>query len=224
VPRRRRLERATAGRRRVNRRIHDIADAMAGRGHQWPDESGSHRDHAARAEVMAKAFADWYARRHGREPRGEAVRWLAGDWVTGTLPGYENAVSPHRVRALLAYIDDDWLPEEPATATAYKLLPEWVRWRGEQADVPGPLIERSVAIAERRQPDASDCSSFRFRRYQVARRSVPGAIRPNGPCWQGRATSLERGFQGDEARRMICCHQVIKNIMIRCHEDYGHPR
>jgi hypothetical protein len=88
---------------------------------------------------MAKAFADWYARRNGREPSSEAVRWLAGDWVTGTLPGYENAVSPHRVRALLAYMDDDWLPEEPATATAYKLLPEWVRWSGEQADVPDLL-------------------------------------------------------------------------------------
>jgi hypothetical protein len=33
---------------RVNRRVHDIADAMAGRGHQWPDESGVHRDHATR--------------------------------------------------------------------------------------------------------------------------------------------------------------------------------
>ena len=148
---------------RVNRRIHDIADAMAGRGHQWPDESGSHRDHAARAEVMAKAFGDWYARRHGGEPSGEAVRWLAGDWVTGTLPGYENALSPHRVRALLAYMDDDWLPEEPATATAYKLLPEWVRWNGEQVGVPEPLIERSVAVAERRQSDINDCPSFRFR-------------------------------------------------------------
>jgi len=112
---------------------------MAGRGHQWPDVSGSHRDHAAMAKVMAKAFGDWYARRHGREPSGEAVRWLAGDWVAGgTLPGYENAVSPHRVRALLAYMDDDWLPEEPATAAAYELLPEWVRWSGEQAGIPGP--------------------------------------------------------------------------------------
>jgi hypothetical protein len=148
---------------RVNRRIHDIADAMAGRGHQWPDESGVHRDYATTAEVMTTAFGDWYARRHGREPSGEAVRWLAGDWVTGTLPGYENAVSPHRVRALLAYMDDDWLTEEPATAAAYKLLPEWVRWNGEQADVPGPLIERSVAVAERRQSDTSDCPSFRFR-------------------------------------------------------------
>ena len=60
-----------------------------------------------------------------------------GDWVTETLPGYENAVSPHRVRALLAYMDDDWLPEQPATVAAYELLPEWVRWNGEQAGVPG---------------------------------------------------------------------------------------
>ena len=72
---------------RVNRRIHDIADAMAARGHQWPDESGSHRDHAATAEVMAKAFGDRYERRHGREPGGEAVRWLAGDWAHGNAAG-----------------------------------------------------------------------------------------------------------------------------------------
>lgn len=32
---------------RVSRRTHDNADAMAGRGHHWRDESGSHRDHAA---------------------------------------------------------------------------------------------------------------------------------------------------------------------------------
>jgi hypothetical protein len=45
----------------------------------------------------------------------------------------------------------------------YQLLPEWVRWNGEQIGVPGPLIERSVAVAERRQSDISDCPSFRFR-------------------------------------------------------------
>lgn len=148
---------------RADRRVHDIADAMAWRGHQWPDESGSRRDHVAAAEAMAKAFGNWYARRHGREPGGEAARWLAGVWVTGTLPGYENAVSPHRVRAPLAYKDDDWLPEEPAAVAAYELLPEWARWNGEQIGVPGPLVERSVAVAERRQSDISDCPSFRFR-------------------------------------------------------------
>lgn len=165
---------------RVNRRIHDIVGAMVGRGHRWPDESGSHRDRDATAEAMAKAFGDWYERRHGREPSGDAARWLAGDWVTGTLPGYENAVSPHRVRAQLAYMDDGWLPEEPATVAAYELLPEWVRWNGEQAGVPGPLIERSAAVAEGRRFDTSDCPSFHFR---PRREPLPRPGRPplHGP-------------------------------------------
>jgi hypothetical protein len=60
-------------------------------------------------------------------------------------------------------MDDDWLPEEPATVAAYELLPEWVRWNGEQAGVPGPLIERSAAVAGGRQFDTSDCPSFHFR-------------------------------------------------------------
>jgi pimeloyl-ACP methyl ester carboxylesterase len=128
-------------------------------------DEGTHPDVlevGSRHEVPALEDFLWYARRHGREPSGEAIRWLAGDWITGTLPGYENAVSPHRVCALLAYMDDDWLPEEPATIAAYEQLPEWVRWNGEQTGVPGPLIERSVAVAERRQSDINDCPSFRF--------------------------------------------------------------
>jgi hypothetical protein len=60
-------------------------------------------------------------------------------------------------------MDDDWLPEEPAAVAAHELLPEWVRWNGEQAGVPGPLIERSAAVAGGRQFDTSDCPSFHFR-------------------------------------------------------------
>ena len=158
---------------RANRRTHDIADAMATRGHRWPSESGLHHGRTVAAEAMAEAFGDWHERLHGRELSSEVIRWLAGDWVLGTLPGYENAVSPHRVRALLAYMDDDWLPEEPATAAAYELLPEWVRWNGEQAGVPRPLIERSAAVAESRQSDTSDCPSFRFRPRRDPRHDRP---------------------------------------------------
>ena len=84
-------------------------------------------------------------------------------------------------------MDDDWLPEEPATATAYELLPEWVRWNGEQIGVPGPLIERSVAVAERRQLDINDCPSFRFRPRPGAvvlawPRYIPGTRR-SSPMW-----------------------------------------
>ena len=52
-----------------------------------------------------------------------------------------------------------------------------------------------------------------------------GAVRRHGPCRAGGALLRTWGavFQSNESRRMICCHQGIKNIMIRCHEDHGHP-
>lgn len=142
---------------RGNRRVHDIAEEMAKRGYEWPAETGSHGDRETRGEAMAKAFAAWYANRHGSEPHAEAVEWLIPDWLTHPLPGYEHAVSPHRVRELLTYMDDDWLRGKPATAAAYELLPEWVRWNGEEAGIPVHLIERSVAVAERREPGSDGC-------------------------------------------------------------------
>jgi hypothetical protein len=103
-----------------------------------------------------------YARRHGSEPHQQAIRWLATDWLEGTLPGCENGVSPHRVKYLIAYMDDDWLPGEATTKAAYELLPEWVRWNGEQAGVPGHLIERSAAVTEGQPWNADECPAFDF--------------------------------------------------------------
>jgi hypothetical protein len=136
---------------------------------------------------MTKAFGDWYARHHGREPSGEAVRWLAGDWVTGTLPGYENAVSPHRVRALLAYMDDDWLPEEPATVAAYKLLRNG---SGGTASKPVfPNLSSSARLPSRSAANRMPATALRSAsgRDQVARRSMPGLFGrtgcAGGPCY-----------------------------------------
>ena len=54
----------------------------------------------------------------------------------------------------------------------------------------------------------------------VARgRANSGARRPACP-----RCIPEMRRPGMQTRRMICCHQGIKNIMIRCYEDYGHPR
>jgi hypothetical protein len=69
---------------RANRRIHDITDAMAGRGYGWLDENGSHRDHAATGEAMAEAFGDWYA---ASRPRTER----RGGPVAGRRLGHGNA-------------------------------------------------------------------------------------------------------------------------------------
>ena len=147
---------------RASRRVHDIAAALAAQGQRWPEDQHLHAGRDAEAEAAAQAFSTWYAQRHGSEPSREAIRWLAGDWLQGTLPGYGNAVSPHRVKHLLAYMDDDWRPEEPATKAAYELLPEWVRWNGGQAGISRHLVERSAAVAEGQPWTAGECPAFEF--------------------------------------------------------------
>lgn len=147
---------------RAGRRIHAIAEVMARQGQRWPAHRNLYAGRDAEIEAAAQAFGTWYVRCHGSDPDQEAIRWLAEDWLQGTLPGYGNAVSPHRVKYLLAYMDDDWLPDEPATKAAYGLLPDWVRWNGEQAGIPGHLIERSVAVAEGKPSNADECPASAF--------------------------------------------------------------
>ena len=43
----------------------------------------------------------------------------------------------------------DAMRDDPVTSAVLTLLPEWVRWNGEQAGVPAPLIERAVSAASR---------------------------------------------------------------------------
>jgi hypothetical protein len=90
---------------RAGRRTHDIAETIARQGQQWPENHNLYRDRSAEIEAAAKAFGIWYARRHDSKPHQDAVRWLAADWLQGTLPGCGNAVSPHRVKNLLAYMN-----------------------------------------------------------------------------------------------------------------------
>jgi hypothetical protein len=147
---------------RAQRRVHDIAEAMTKRGQRWPEERDLFHGRDTESEVAAKAFSTWYEQRHGREPHQEAIRWLAEDWLEGTLPACANAVSPHRVRRQITALDDEWLPDEPATSAARKLLPEWTRWNGEQAGVPRHLIERSAAVAEGQPWDEGECPAYAF--------------------------------------------------------------
>jgi hypothetical protein len=147
---------------RASRRIHDIASALEEQGQQWPAHRSLYHDRDAESEAAAKEFAAWYRPRHDRDPDQEAIRFLAADWLEGTLPECAHAVSPHRVRQLITYMNDDWLPDEPTTQAAYELLPEWVRWNGEQAGVPGHLIERSVTVAEGRPWDPEECPALSF--------------------------------------------------------------
>jgi hypothetical protein len=97
---------------------------------------------------MADPFAVWFAERHGHEPDREAVEALAWEWLEGMLPGTEHSVSPHRSEYFRELIDD-W-SDDPVADAVRALLPAWVRWNGEQADVPTSLLERAVDAASPR--------------------------------------------------------------------------
>jgi hypothetical protein len=71
---------------------------------------------------------------------------LAGEWLEGMLPGTEHAVSPGR-SSFYRRLISDWR-EDPVTNEALVLLPEWVRWHGEESGVPAHLLDLAVTAAE----------------------------------------------------------------------------
>jgi hypothetical protein len=129
---------------RARRRTHDLARALRRRGMTLPEAGNLFTD--VDTKPTAEAFTAWYRAAHGTEPDPETVDALAAEWLEGALPGTQHAASPHRARYLLTLIDD-WIPDHPVTVGAKALLPEWVRWNGEQAGLPEDLIDRAVAVA-----------------------------------------------------------------------------
>jgi hypothetical protein len=143
---------------RVRRRIHDLAEALRRRGMPLPAARSLYHD--LDTDPMAAAFTGWHVRRHGTEPDPEAVGALAEEWMEGALPDTWHAVSPHRVEYQLALIND-WIPDDPITIAAKALLPEWVRWHGEQASLPTHLIDRGIAVTTGEVRAAPDCAGHR---------------------------------------------------------------
>jgi hypothetical protein len=143
---------------RARRRIHDLADALRKRGMSLPGAPSLYHD--LDTDPMAAAFTGWHLRRHGTEPDPEAVGALTAEWMEGALPDTWHAVSPHRVEFQLTLIND-WIPDDPVTVAAKALLPEWVRWHGEQAGLSEHLVDRGVAVAAGGVRAASDCAGHR---------------------------------------------------------------
>lgn len=125
------------------RRMRDVTDALRGRGVDLPSPRSLYRD--IDFVPMAAEFTGWFSARHGHAPSRDAVEALAEEWLEGLLPGTEHAVSPHRSQFYRELISD-WR-DDPVTDAALALLPEWVRWNGEQASVAAHLIERAVSAA-----------------------------------------------------------------------------
>jgi hypothetical protein len=113
--------------------------------------------HDLDTDPMAVALTSWHVQRHGSQPDPEAVGALAQEWREGTLPDTWHAVSPHRVEFQLALIND-WIPDDPITVAVKALLPEWVRWHGEQTSLSERLVDRGVAVATGDVRAAPDCA------------------------------------------------------------------
>jgi hypothetical protein len=164
---------------RARRRIHDLAEALRKRGMPLPTARSLYHD--LDTDPMAAAFTGWHVQRHGSEPDPEVAGALAQEWMEGTLPDTWHAISPHRVEFQLALIND-WIPDDPITIAAKALLPEWVRWHGEQAGLPTYLIDRGVAVTTGSVRPAPDCAGHRVE-SSIALLNLNAAASNLAPRW-----------------------------------------
>jgi hypothetical protein len=91
------------------------------------------------ATPLAAAFTAWYEIRNGRVPSPELTSHLATSGWTTRSPGTECAISPRRSWHRRQLIGDHLSGE--VRTLPLELLPEWVRWLGEHAELPPHLLE-----------------------------------------------------------------------------------
>ena len=139
---------------RSRRPIHDLVEVLGERGMPLPETKSLY--HGIDTTLAEEAFTGWCERRHGTAPDPGAVGAVAEEWLKGALLGTWHAASPHRAAYQLSLISDG-KPDHPVTVAAKALLPEWVRWNGEQAGLPEHLIDRAAAAAAGAGPP-SDCA------------------------------------------------------------------
>lgn len=118
---------------RAQRRICDLDDALRRKGLPLPMHESLYHD--LDTSPMVEQFSDWHAANEGTQPDREAVDALAAEWTEGALPETWFSVSPRRVEFQRQLIGD-WLPDHAVTIEVKALLPLWVRWLTERADVP----------------------------------------------------------------------------------------
>lgn len=94
--------------------------------------------------VMTTPFRTWHLQTFGNEPDDFVMTELAVEWMEGLIPATWFAVSPDRIGHVRALIGD-WV-DDAVKPAAQALLPSWVRWLGERASLPAPLVERMVAM------------------------------------------------------------------------------
>ena len=98
-------------------------------------------------DVAMEEFITWYSAKYGDVPDGDAAEGLAEEWLGIMLRGSEYLVSPRRIAAFRDALTGMWLDEEEV-AGALALLPDWVRWNGEQAGMAPQLVDEAVSAAK----------------------------------------------------------------------------
>lgn len=127
---------------RATRCVHDLAHALRKTPLLWPAPTSLYDD--LDTEPLVKEFTAWYADQCGSEPDPEAVEALAEEWLEGTLPDSRYLVSPHRTTFHRELIDDNWIPDHPATEAIKSMVEPWVRWLGGRSGLSTELIDRAV--------------------------------------------------------------------------------
>ena len=122
---------------RVHARIHRLARTLRSQGRPLPAHSSLYHD--LDITVLAQPFTDWHIRTYGGPPNPEVVEALAEEWMEGALPETWFSASPARIRFQRELIAD-WIPD-PVTLGVVALLPDWVRWLGERADLPADRMQ-----------------------------------------------------------------------------------
>ncbi|MDN5861430.1 MAG: hypothetical protein L0H84_22740 [Pseudonocardia sp.] len=133
---------------RANRRIQVLHEGMRTARMPLPAATNLYRD--IDITVMTRPFTEWYGSTGAVEPNPEAVDALAMEWMEGALPETWFSVSASRVEFQLGLIDD-WITDE-VTIEVRNLMPSWVRWLGDRANLPGRLLEPAIAAAAPRKP------------------------------------------------------------------------
>lgn len=129
---------------RARRRLHDLAEILRKRRTPLPAWRNLYRE--VDAEPSIEAFTTWYNQRHGTAPVADAVAALVYEWLEGALPGTERVVAPARI-TFIRTLMNDWIADDPVTIGAKTLLPDWVRWNGEQDHLPAHLLDHALATA-----------------------------------------------------------------------------
>jgi hypothetical protein len=122
---------------RGQRHVQDIIDHLGGKHTELPEPD---------PELAMEEFITWYSGQHGDIPDGDAVEGLAEEWLGMMVRGSQHLVSPRRVTAFRDAITEMWMDEEEVRGVL-ALLPEWIRWNGDQAGMAPQLIDDAVSAA-----------------------------------------------------------------------------